>query len=305
VARWVEDLRERGGAGEADQVAEELAAGLRLGEGLADLPPEVRRLTVVPDDSLHGFPLAAFRHRGRYLAEDYAITVALDHVPRARPGPAGGGPALAVAVSRGASPDVRFPRGVPPLPGTRPEAAAVAAWFRARGVSCPILEDEAANCATVLASWREAAFVHAACHGIFRPDRPGDSGLVLIPSDAGPEVLRLRDLAGLRCPRLRHVTLSNCWLADSYQLPGRASVGLPEVLYRAGAGSVLGCLWPVHDRAGAFFAERFYQHATTQPRDQAVAAARRDLLHHVNPAWRRPFCWAGHQFYGDPGPLLG
>jgi hypothetical protein len=305
VARWIESVSGRAEPARADDLADELACGLRLPDLLAGLPPEVRRLTVVPDDSLHGFPFAALRHRGRYLTEDYALSVAFDRsAPPTSPAGSGGG-LLAVAMARGAPPSPEFPRGIPPLPGTVQEVTATAAWFRARGVNAVVLGDDTAEPAAVLDRWRDAAFVHLACHGVFRPDRPGASGLVFVPRADAAVILSLRNLSGVIFPRLRHVTLSNCWLADSFVLPGRTSVSLPEALCRAGAGSVLGCLWPVHDEAGALFMARFYEHAATLPRDEAVAAARRDVLGRQDPVCRGPLFWAGFQLYGDPGPLLG
>src|SRR5262249_40863722 len=114
--------------------------------------------------------------------------------------------------------------------------------FRTRSVPASILVDGDATRPAVLSLWREAAFVHAACHGLFRPDQPDSSGLLLLPRDGDPEVLNLRDLSRMTFHRLRHVTLSNCWLADSFLLPGRLTVSLPEALCRSGAGSVLACL---------------------------------------------------------------
>jgi CHAT domain-containing protein len=303
VSRWIENVS-RGNKAEADVIAEELSSGLRLGELLEGLPPDIQRLTIVPDDSLHGFPFAALRHRGRYLTEDYGLTVAFDRFSLPVSPAAKGGGLLAVAVAAGSQPSAEFPHGIPPLPGTKAEAASTADWFRSRGVASVVLIDGDAKCPTVLSGCRDAAFVHIACHGVFRPDRPDASGFVLMPEPDRPVILSLRDLWQLNFPRLRHVTLSNCWLADTFVLPGRMSVSLPEALCRAGAGSVLGCLWPVHDKDGALFMERFYHHVSTVPRDMAVSAARRDVLNEAADRRREPFYWAGFQLYGDPGPLL-
>jgi CHAT domain-containing protein len=304
VARWIDEVRLSGGASEADVAGEQLGAALRLDEMLDRLPEGVSRITIVPDDVLHAFPFAACRLRAGYLGERYALSVAFDRTTLPFSPAAAGAPALVIAVSRGASPSPRYPRGILPLFMTIPEAERVADWFRRQSVSCDAVTDRAASLAEVKGRWRGAAFIHAACHGIFRPDRPDESGLVLIPEEDAPEILSLRELSELRCPHLRHVTLSNCWLADRLVLPGSGSIGLAEVLCRAGAGSVLACLWPVFDRAGAFFMERFYHHALDLPRDEATAAARCDLRQHANAAWSHPKMWAGFQLYGDPGPLL-
>jgi CHAT domain len=303
VARWIENVS-GGDHVRADELAEELSCGLGVGDLLRGLPPNVRRLTVAPDDSLHGFPFAALRHGGRYLTEDYAISVTFDRSQLPVPPAAGAGELLVVAVASGVPSSPEYPRGIPPLPGTILEGEQTADWFRSRGVTSAVLVDGAAKKAGVLARWREATFVHIACHGIFRPDRPDASGLVLVAQDGRPEVLSLRDLSQVTFQRLRHVTLSNCWLADSFMLPGRMSVSLPEALCRSGAGSVLGCLWPVHDEEGAEFMNRFYHHADGLPRDEAAAAARRDFIRQRSSRRRLPYYWAGFQIYGDPGPLF-
>src|SRR5205085_5777835 len=111
-------------------------------------------------------------------------------------------------------------------------------------------------------------------------------------------------LAGLRLDRLRHVTLSSCWGADSFVLPGRHVVSLPQALVRAGAGSVLGSLWPVDDDVSPAFMQRFYHYLDAWPRDEALRRTQLDCLRGnlPLPPGRRadqPFYWAGFQLYGE------
>jgi hypothetical protein len=298
VARWHKAVA-REDERDAAEASRELAAGLGLPDLLASLPRSVRRLTVVPDDSLHGFPFAACAVNGRYLAETHALAVGFERTPIARRhGPPG--PALTLAVTRGAE-------GVPPLPETAAEVEQVGRWLKERGIVVRELVDEGGR-AEVLGHWREAGFVHAACHGVFRPDEPDASGLVLVPRPGVVEVLSLRDLGGLDLSGLRHATLSSCWGADNFVLPGRWIVSLPETLCRAGAGSVLACLWPVDDEVGRAFSARFYHHLARLPRDLALRATRIDCLNdNLGLPGKRPtadpFYWAGYQLYGEPGPL--
>jgi CHAT domain-containing protein len=298
VARWHRALPGDDGTRSAERVADELAAALRLPEILDTLVPGVCRLTIIPDDSLHAFSFGALRHRGCYLVEHYALTNAFDHfaLPPPCPEPAG---ALTVAVTRGVRPSLEFPRGVLPLLNTRIEANAAACWFQSHGVDSRNLVDDSASRTAVLENWAEMGFVHIACHGMSRPERPDASGLILIPRDEDqPEVLSLRDLSRLAAPHLEHVTLSNCWSADPFILQGNMTIGLPETLCRAGARSVLACLWPVYDAAGAEFSQRFYQHLDTLPRDGALQAAQRDFLASTERRLQNPIYWAGYQLYG-------
>jgi CHAT domain-containing protein len=300
VARWHAGVR-TGNAPDSAAAADELAAGLLLPDLLDRLPRRVRALTVVPDDALHGFPFAAIRPRGRFLVEDYAVSVGADRSPAPPPAPRPGGKALVVAVSQGA------PK-VPPLPGTLPEAARVGTWLAARGAGVEALADATADRAAVLRAWESAAFVHVACHGIFQSDQPDASGLVLVPVADRVELLSLSDLAGLRADRLRHVTLSNCWGADSFVAPGRWVISLPEAIRRSGAESVLACLWPVDDEVNPAFIERFYQYLDHHPRDEALRRAQLDCLRGALalPTGRsaaHPFHWAGFVLHGEPGVL--
>src|SRR5438128_1386780 len=73
------------GPGAARRTADELGRGLLLPEVLAHLPRKTRALTLVPDDSLHGFPFAALVHEGRHLVESFALSVAFDRRPPAKP----------------------------------------------------------------------------------------------------------------------------------------------------------------------------------------------------------------------------
>lgn len=282
--------------------ADALAGALGLAGLLDGLPARVRSLTFVPDDALHGFPFAALTHAGRPLVESFAVSVAFTRVSRRDAAKRPPGPALTLAVSRGTS-------EVPPLPGTLLEVGQVAEWLAARGVAVEALADDGAGREAVLRAWERAAFVHAACHGEAIPDRPDASGLVLIPRPGKVERVSLRDLAGLGLRRLHHVTLSSCWGADGFVLPGRWVVSLPWTLCSAGAGSVLGCLWPVDDEVSPAFMASFYRHLDGLPRDQALQAAQCECLRGKLPlpagrCTKDPFYWAGFQLYGDPDPLV-
>ena len=169
----------------------------------------------------------------------------------------------------------------------------------------PPLIDGDATRAAVLARLANADFAHFAGHGTFEVDRPERSGLLIVPRAEAPEILSLRDFAATNLSRLRHITLSSCWGADSFIAPGRWIISLPETLCRSGAGSVLSCLWGVDDADGREFVRRFYRYLANLPRDQALRCAQRDFLHatDVPDSLRNPCCWAGYILHGDSGAL--
>ncbi len=297
VARWYRGEDPDPADADPATAAAELAAALGLDGLLADLPARVRRLVLVADDALHGFPFAALPLGGGLLVERFALSYRADALPRRRR--AGQVRAAAVvAVPHGAPPTPEFPAGVPPLPQTRAERREVAKWLRRRGVAVNP-PGVSADPAEVLASWGRAGYVHFAGHGLFEPDRPDRSGLVLVDRAARAATLTLRDVLAADLSGVEHVTLSNCWGADSFALPGRHILSLPEALTRAGAGGVLAALWPIADDVGRHFAARFLHHLGRGRRDDAVRLAQLDLLRGPHP---HPFDWAGYKVFGG-GPI--
>jgi tetratricopeptide (TPR) repeat protein len=290
----------------------ELAEGLHLPELLQRLPRRIKRLTLVADDALHGFPFAALALDDGRLLDRFAITMQLDRTElpaAARPGhPVG---ALAVGVSRAVSIDVAGERlSAPSLPGVLPEVEQMRAWFKRHGCAVEVLLDEQADRAGILDRCRRVDWLHLACHGIFRPDRPDASGLVLAPQVEQVEVLSLRDLGEADLSRVRHVTLSCCWGADNFVLPGRWIISLPETLCRGGVESVLACLWQVDDEVGQAFVRRFHEHLCTKPRDLALQATQQEcrenrLLPPEHPRHTaHPFFWAGYRLHGRSDRLI-
>jgi CHAT domain-containing protein len=136
--------------------------------------------------------------------------------------------------------------------------------------------------------------------------------MVLVPEPGREERLTLRDLSELRLGQCRHVTLSSCWSADNFILPGRRIISLPETLWRSGVESVLGSLWPVDDDVAVAFMSRFYDGLGTLPRDVALREAQLALLANKIDCkrarggpidTRATFYWAGFALYGEPGRL--
>ena len=293
---------------EREKTAAHLAERLHLFDLLEALPRRIRTLTIVPDDSLHGFPFAAVRYRDKYLIEHFALSIAFQTQPRpASPQTAGRTETLLVGLSR------RIGR-YGPLSGVFHELDQIQHRLGRREDHFHRLDDQAGMPVTwevVLDRLKQARLFHLACHGTFAPDRPGQSGMVLATRSGRPEVLGLRELAQMNLAGLEHVTLSSCWAADNFVLSGRRIIGVPETLWRAGAQSVLGCLWRVYDDVAVILMDRFYEHLKTLPRDQALQRTQVEwlagtLAQHTgrrieDPA--NPLFWAGFTLYGEGGPL--
>jgi tetratricopeptide (TPR) repeat protein len=285
-----------GPAGAGRQAGQELSDRLGLTAALAALPPRVSSLIIVPDDALHGLPFAALRYQDQYLVERYALSMSYQCRPRKLERRKQRERQVLVAgVDRGTG-------ELPDLPNTGRQLSCVGEWLARRGIpNTPVLNEDASR-SVLLERLPRASLCHISCHGVFQPDRPESTGLVLLTRDGGEEVLSLRDLSGLSLSRVRQVTLVSCWAADNYIFPGRWIVSLPEVLWRRGAASVLGCLWEVEDGLAVQFLQDFYSSLDTLPRDQALRRAQTRFLKDQKTS--DPLWWAGFQLYGDPGALV-
>jgi CHAT domain-containing protein len=185
----------------------------------------------------------------------------------------------------------------------------IAGWLNRRQFKVRRFDDSApkfepAKKAAILDRLPRADLFHIACHGVFKADAPDQSGLVLIPQPDAPEILSLRELSDLNLADLRHATLSSCWSADHFILPGRWIISLPETLWRAGARSILGCLWVVSDDLTVAFMRRFYERLETCPRDEALQLTQLECLRRKLPNCEiedqsNLYYWAGYNLYGD------
>ncbi|MFL6697410.1 MAG: CHAT domain-containing protein [Vitreoscilla sp.] len=282
---------------------ERLAAMLQLERVIDALPRRVTRLSVVADDVLHGLPFAALRHGGRRLVERFAISMAFESRPAVvatSDRRVGGG--LVVGVGK--------VQGQVVLPAVQPECEDVRAWLHRQGLAATVLREQEATPTQVLRHWSEASLLHAACHGTFEPDRPDLSGLLLAGPEGSARCLTIRDLSALHLRQCRHVTLSACSSADNFVMPGRWVISLPEVLWRSGAQSVLGSLWPVVDEVAGHFMRRFYDALERLPRDAALREAQLSLLRRdelppelADTPLDAPCFWAGYVLHGEPGRL--
>jgi CHAT domain-containing protein len=203
-------------------------------------------------------------------------------------------------------------RGIRALPGVDEEIEKLKQWLAQYSAKLPVktLCNAEANKQAVVEQLPQAQLLHVSCHGIFEPNRPDASGLVLIPHPSRVEILSLRDLLSLDLSQVHHATLSSCWAADHFVLPGRWVISLPETLWRGGVHSILGNLWEVDDSISIAFMARFYQNLETMSRAEALRQAQLDCLNNRLSGCStldtsNPFYWAGHTLYGDEGRLEG
>ncbi len=150
--------------------------------------------------------------------------------------------------------------------------------------------------ASVISQMQRAQYINLACHGQFQPDEAENCCLLLMSEEKGLERISLVDLASLDLRHVEHTTLSSCYGADNFVLPGRWVISLSETLVKCGVGSVLSCLWRVADDTGAKFAALFFEKSFTMPRSKALKETQKEI--EAASETSSPFFWAGYKLSG-------
>jgi CHAT domain-containing protein len=172
-------------------------------------------------------------------------------------------------------------------------------WLRKHGKEAPVRLNEEVSVDGLAHLLQSASMAHISCHGEFVPGDPERTGWQLCMAGGHTQTFGLPRLFGLNLTKLRHATLLSCWGADNYILPGRWILSLPEVLWRAGAGSVTASLWEVSEDRALEFVRYFYAALPGKRTDEALREAQMQLMHPEKGSMREPIDWAGFQLYGE------
>ncbi len=289
-----------------------------LGKPLAELPPGVRRLVLVPDDALHQLPFAALRPSPKTppLAARYELT----EVPSAtlwlswkgrRPAPAPipalaladpplpgrekpAVPAAPAATDRAAA--AAFAAGIRlgPLPYARQESRAVVRALG--GGSVRRLGADASEAYLKSTPLLQFGILHFATHAVTDEANPDRSGVLLAPGAPNQDgLLQIREIVDLDLDG-RVVVLSACSSNTGALLRGEGVMSLARAFFQAGAHTVVASLWRLRDDETADFFARFYRHLGKGTSvAAALQAAQRDLIAGGAPA----AAWAGIVVLGD------
>jgi tetratricopeptide (TPR) repeat protein len=317
-------------AGELASLVERLATGLRSGLWLMApgdelswvvarpimeaLPPESTTLVWVPDGPLHALPLDALAHpRGGRVLDHLAVARAPSLsvlVALLERSPVGNGRVVALADPgrrRGGPGAMRSSLDVddlPPLPGSRQEAALVSRL----GSPGLLLRGPAATEASVRRLSAPGAgsvgvgVLHLATHAVVDPDSPSRTALVLAPGGGEDGLLTPAELAALRL-KADLVVLSACATAGGLNLRGEGIQGLVAPLLGGGVRAAVATSWEIPDRMPAPLMESFYRElAGGAPVAEAMRRAKKEAIE----MGASPAVWAAFQVVGDPGvtPVL-
>jgi CHAT domain-containing protein len=245
-----------------------------LEPALAQLPPGIERLIIVPDGPLHHLPFDALRRERSAppVAAAYEVVVAPSatlwrhwRTDAPRPGRAR---ALAFAdplldrrlthgeaVERNAvlQQGLRLGR----LPYARRESAALETHLGG-GVDV-LVGARASERALKERNLENYRIVHFAVHALADEQRPERSAVLLAPGAATEDgLLQAREIQGLDLDG-RIVVLSACQTASGAVLSGEGVLSLARAFFEAGAHAVVGTRWPIRDADASELFDTFYE----------------------------------------------
>lgn len=244
-----------------------------------------RQLTIVPHGILHYLPFAALKLNGRTLVKDHAIRVlpnasVLNFVKAYRSRAEGalviGNPYLGDSA-------------LPPLAAAETEAREIGELLQ----KAQVLTGRQATETLVKSQGHRFRFLHLASHGMFEPDHPFQSRVLLAADDENDGILSLDEVYEMRLDA-DLLTLSACETGIGQVAAGDDVVGLTRGFLQAGAASIVASLWKVDDRATRELMVEFYRQLKLTDKSEALRraqlAARQRYPH--------PFFWAAFQLTG-------
>ena len=284
-------------------------------DALAALPARVTDLILVPDAPLNSLAFAALSTERDYrpLAQRVAVSVvpSLSTWQRLRAAP-GAGPAARALVL--AEPDLSSygalgstlkvwqnaePTSLTALPAARSEAASVT---RALPGSVAWLGERSSEAALKNAEHRQFGVLHFAAHAMIDDANSDRSALLLAPGSADEDgLLQVREISRLTLQG-QLVVLASCQSAVGRDLRGEGVISLTRAFLAAGAGAVVGTLWPVQDDLAAELVQRFY---AALARGDAAAEALRAAQQQMFADGHPHRFWSAFVLHGDGRWRLG
>lgn len=241
---------------------------------------QAQRLALIPYGFLHEVPFAALLRQSvsdRFLIEDYALyrvpSATFLHQQNISPGRSLDRKPLMLALGRNKAKLA----GEPPLEFATDEVKTIAST----GETARFTETEASESRFKQLA-PHATHIHLATHGIFEPDMPLLSRILLEPTAEDDGDLTAREIFELHLTA-DLVTLSACETGRSFSSSGIPAtetdrVGLIEAFLHAGSRSVLATLFPVSDRTTLEFMKTFYERLAQRDKANALAETQRAVL---------------------------
>jgi len=138
-----------------------------------------------------------------------------------------------------------------------------------------LLSGEVARREVVLESLNDYTYLHFACHGIYVPDNPLGSGLVMADGLILSAEMIIKE-ANLSSTRLVSLSACDTGLVDVWQTSSEY-LGLATAFLQAGVPAVVAALWQVNDRATSLLMKRFYYNHLIESMSPAQALRKAQL----------------------------
>ena len=248
-------------------------------------------LIIVPHGVLHYLPFGALHDGQQYALERYRIRI----LPSASvlnflEGEAPDGTTGIMVLG---NPDLGDPRW--DLPFAEREASVIAS----RSSDALLLLRAQATETAIKKEARRFRVVHVAAHGIFEPEAPLPSGLLLARDSENDGRLTLTEVYDLQL-NADLVMLSACETGLGHVSGGDDVVGFNRGLLYAGATSIVSSLWKVDDVVTARLMERLYQKLESMPVADALQEAQLEVMAEEA---LHPYFWAPFQVTGGGSGL--
>jgi len=138
--------------------------------------------------------------------------------------------------------------------------------------------------------------IHFACHGVYEPEAPLFSALLLSKAGNDDGRLEAHEIFSLKL-NCELVALSACETGLAHITRGDEIIGLARSFIFSGAPSILTSLWKVDDLATAVMVKRFYRFLKSgYPKAEALRRAQLLVKESVN---NHPAAWAAFGLTGD------
>ncbi|WP_354624211.1 CHAT domain-containing protein [Psychromonas sp. MME2] len=245
-----------------------------------------KKLIIVPHGPLHYLPFNALYTDRDFLIDHYDISI----LPSAS--------VMAFLNKRVTAPLPLLVLGNPELgdvklalPGAEQEAKSIAS----QQTDTTLLLRSAATETQIKQNGAKFKTIHFASHGIFDPDAPLSSGLLLAADNSNDGILTVRELYDLNL-NAELVTLSACETGLGKIANGDDVVGFTRGFLYAGTNSIISSLWKVDDHATSQLMQNFYSNLTETP-DKRLALKQAQLAIKADYN-RHPYYWAAFQLTG-------
>jgi CHAT domain-containing protein len=282
VQKVLEKLRARE---DADTLLTEL--GQYLIEPVANVLDPNRSLIIIPDRALHGLPFDALKQPGKpeYMVERFSIVVSpsLTHFLAASDSRPTRHTIIGFGSQLLSSSEVRELKSLG-------EAYAAPVTFAGPQV----------DKGTFLAGLRNAPVFHYAGHSVTDAADPLRSAILLDGNRSGSNNVTAIDISQQRMADNAVVILSSCDSSVGNSRDGIGVRGLTSAFLIAGAGSVVGSLWPVEASSTADLMIRFHRGFAREQMPVAMALRQAQLAFlKAFPERAHPYYWSGFVVTGN------